>query len=152
MLDSSIRSRRIFFFARLGGRSILGLRISFLGLGLCFLRLGYSFPVLGSILGFCGGLLPLALTLLFLPRSLALITSLARSLRSLRERESVLDSQGLLEILWSKDRGRGDSTRDFADIQMIVYTPRLPLNRVYRDSCNAKGPIPCHVAIIPAYL
>ena len=69
MLDFGIRSRRIFFLARLGSRSILGLRISFLGLGLYFLRLDCSFPVLGSVLGFYRKLFPLALTLVFLPVS-----------------------------------------------------------------------------------
>ena len=153
MLDFGIRSRRIFFLAQLGSRSVLGLRISFLGLGLCFLCLGCNFPVLGSILGFYGRLFPLALTLVFLPLNpLALITSLAGSLRSLRERESILDSRGLFGSLWSKGRGRGDGTGDFTNIRMVVYTPELPPNRVCRDSCNVKGPILCHVAVIPAYL
>ena len=100
MLDFSIRSTRIFFLARLGSKSVLGLKISFLGLGLCFLCLSYSFLVLGSVLGFYRRLFPLALTLVFLPLSpLALITSLARSFRSLREKESTLDSRGLLGSL-----------------------------------------------------
>ena len=153
MLGFGIRSRRIFFLAQLGSRSVLDLRISFLGLGLYFLRIGCSFPVLGSILGFGERLFPLAFTLFFLPfNPLALITNLAGSLRSLRERVSILDSRGLLGSLWSKGKGKGDGTEDFADIRMVVYTPGMPLNRICRDSYNAKGPIPCHVIVIPAYL
>ena len=52
----------------------------------------------------------------------------------------------------SRGKRRGDGTGDFVDIRMVVYTPGLPSNRVCRDSCNAKGPILCHVAIIPARL
>ena len=153
MLGFGIRSRRIFFLAQLGSRSVLGLRISFLGLGLCFLRLGCSFPILGSILGFGGRLFPLAFTLFFLPfNPLALITNLAGSLRSLRERESILDSRGLLGNLWSKGKGRGDGTEDFTYFRMVVYTPGMPPNRVCRDFYNAKGPILCHVTVILAYL
>ena len=78
MLVFGWRSRRIFFLAQLGGKSILGLGISFLIHGLYFFRLGYSFLVLDSVLGFCRELFPLALTLFFLyPGPLALITSLA---------------------------------------------------------------------------
>ena len=102
-----------FFLARLGGRSILGLRVSLFGLGLCLLCLGFSsvlglwislfglglYPLcldLSGILGLLRVLSLLAFTLVFSPISpLALITNLARSLRSLREGESS-HSQGLL--------------------------------------------------------
>ena len=103
--------------ARLGGRRILGLRVSLFGLGLCLLCLGFSsvlglwislfglglYPLgldLSGILGLLGVLSLLAFTLVFGPLSpLALITSLVGSLRSLRERECSLDSQGLLKGL-----------------------------------------------------
>ena len=143
MLDFGWRSEKIF----------LGFRINFSGLGLYFLRLGYSFPVLGSILGLCEGLFSLPLSFIFLPFiPLALITSLAGSLRSFKKREGIWDSQRLLGRFWSRGRRKGNGTGDFADIRMVVYTPGLHLNKACRDSCIAKGPIPCHVVIILTHL
>ena len=150
MLSLGRGSRKVFFLARLRGRSILGLRINFFNLDLCFLCLSCSFLVLANIFGFWGELFLLVLTFVFgLLNPLALITSLVGSFWSHRKRESTLGSQGLLRGLWSKGRGRRDETWDFTDIWVIIYAPRLPPNRIYKDSCNIKGPIPCCIAIIP---
>ena len=139
---------RILFLAQLGGRIILGLRISLFSLGLGFLCFGLS-----SILGLQGGLSLLALTLVFGRFSpLALITSLARSFWSLRRGKSSLSSQRLSWSLWSKRRGRRDGNWDFTNIWVIVYAPRLPPLRVCRDSYKVEGFCPCYIKVIPADL
>ena len=118
VLNLVLGSGRIFLLTRSGGRSILGLRISFFGLGLHFLRLCYSFFVLSGILGLWGGLFLFTLTLVFTSLSL-----LAGSLRSLSGKESILDSQGLLRSVWG-DNGRGrDGTGGFTNVWMVVYAP-----------------------------
>ena len=149
VLSLGLGRKKVFFLARLRGRSILGYRISFFRLGLCFLCLSCSFLGLGSFFGLWGGLGPLALTFIFGPISpLALITSLAGSFWSLRRGESSLSRQGLLWSIGSKGKGRRDGSCNFANIWMVVYAPRLPLCWVCRDSYNIKGFIP----VVPAYL
>ena len=84
MLSLGLKRRRVFFLARLRGRSICGLRISLFGSGLDLLLLYCSILGLGSILGLSGrlGLLALAL-ILGHHSSLSLITNLAGSFESL---------------------------------------------------------------------
>ena len=159
-----------FFLARLGGRSILDLRISLFGLGFCLLCLGLS-NILGlrislfslglyllclDLSGICslwGGLSLLAITLVFGPiNPLALITNLAGSLGNLRERESSLDSQGLLWGLRSNGKGRWKGNWDFTDLRVLVYLHWLPPLQVCRNSYKVVGFCPCYIALSHAYL
>ena len=129
--------------AWLRSRSILGFGVNFLSLGLYFL-------LLGSIFRLGRGIFPFAFDFTFLPFSpLALVTSLAGSLRNFRKREGIWDSQRLFRGM---GRRRRDRRPDFTNLQMVVDTFRQSPNKICRDSCNSQGPIPCHVAIVPAHL
>ena len=63
-----------------------------------------------------------------------------------------MDGQRLLKSVWGDGSGRRDGIEDYSNMQMVVYAPWLPQNRVYRDSCSVEGLIPHRVTVVPAYL